>query len=207
MPARPTAAECDALVRQEVALAVAVRAALGSPIAATLAAARAAAMDPDADLVSYGIPLTQAEVGMLAAAGVATDPVTVMVDWTAEHPEVFSAPRLEGGVLIVSVRVPDQDVLAQTRCFEAGWLLDRVRYVTAPAATRAELDALLARVVADRNVLMREGIQFTTAWTDETTGVVVVGVKTLTPAIAARLIAKYGPFVKPIQHDGFTQID
>jgi hypothetical protein len=96
-------------------------------------------------------------------------------------------------------------ILRLERCFESGSLVDRVQYVTAPTATRGELEALLARVAADRGELLGDGIEFTTAWTDETAGVVVVGVKTMTPAIAARLIATYGAFVKPVQHDGFTQ--
>ena len=207
MPVRPAAADCDALVRREVGVAVAARAALGSTIAATLQAATDAADDPDADLLSYGIPLTQTEVKLLTAAGVWPDPVSVIAYWTATHPMNFSAPNLSGGTLTVTVRKSEAGILAETRCFESGSILDRVRYVTAPTATRSELDALLARIAADRNALRAQGVEITTAWTDETTGVVVVGVKTMTVGIAAKLIAAYGPFVEPVQHDGFIRTD
>lgn len=207
VPPRPQDSVCEAIVRHEIAIAIAVRAQMGGVIAATRDAAMSAADDEGADVTSYGIPLTAAELKALRAAGVPPDPQSVMTAWVAAHENVFGSPHLVGRALIVAVRNVDPTVLEQTRCFEVGHLRDEVTYESAPVMTRAALDALLARVVSDREMLMREDIEFTTAWTDEVRGVVVIGVRNLSPAVASALVARYGPFVQPVEHEGFSPAD
>lgn len=83
VPPRPQDTVCDQIVRHEVEIAMAVRARMGGIIGSTLEAVMAAANDETANLTTYGIPLTAAEVIALGAAGVSPDPVTVMTLWTA----------------------------------------------------------------------------------------------------------------------------
>lgn len=94
--------------------------------------------------------------------------------------------------------------LRTARCLEVGDAIGRVRYETASAST-AELDALLARVVADLDLLRDAGVDPTTVWTDATNGTVVVGLTAPTPEAVAILTERYGSRIRVVEHGGFHQ--
>lgn len=104
-----------------------------------------------------------------------------------------------------SPRRPAPIASSGCHCLEVGDAIGRVRYETAGAST-AELDALLARVVADLDLLRDAGVNTTTVWTDATNGTVVVGLLTPTPEAIAILTERYGPRIRVVEHGGFHQV-
>lgn len=202
MPARPDARTCEELARADIEMAVRVRQSLGlEGVDATAGAAIAAA---DAD-ISQGIPLLAAELDRIRAAGIQTvDSATLFAGLVGAHPGAFGDVWLDNGTILVSILREEPDLMALARCLERGAHLNRVRYVAA-SHTTADLDEVLRRIVADRDQLLDEGIEFTTAWTDPTTGTVVVGVRNVSQDIERTLMVRYGAMVRVIEHGGFQQ--
>lgn len=204
MPARPSAEQCDPEIRQAISTAVAVRATWNLPdVPATGAAAQTAADAPDSTWADYGVPLLPSERSSLADRRISPDPVGLLAAWVNTHSDSFGAIVDGSGGVVVNVDTSDERLLQTTRCFESGSLVGSVRYIRSALSTK-ELDALLAQVVRDRDLLLRDGITMTATWTDGATGTVVIGVAEVTPAIVAKVRARYGPFVRVQQSGSFS---
>lgn len=153
----------------------------------------------------FGVPLTTAEIESLRAAGsTAPDPAALLAGLAYAHPDTFAGVRIDDGVTVVQVLRIDEMRLRTARCLEVGDAIGRVRYETAGVST-AELDALLARVVADMDLLRDIGVEPTTVWTDATNGTVVVGLAVPTPEAVTILTERYGPRIRVVEHGGFRQ--
>lgn len=191
------------LLADDIEAQVQVRAAFGvEGVPATKEAVAAAA---GGDRV-FGVPLTPAELKSLRASGSAEPEHAELLSGLAyAHPDTFAGVRIDNGVIVVQVRRIDVVRLRTARCLEVGDSIGRVRYETAGAST-AELDALLARVVADLDLLRDVGVDPTTVWTDATNGTVVVGLLTPTPEAIAILTERYGSRIRVVEHGGFRQV-
>lgn len=202
VPPRPTDSECAKLIRADHSTAAMIRATMGiEGIGDTIGAAEQAASDPAADVSTYGIPLTPAEVKLARAASRRPDATVGPAGLVASHHEALNALWLEGEALVISVLEPNPDVLRLARCLEIGEHQNRIHYVTA-GVPAAELAALSDRIMDDRDILADEGIEITVAGSDPATETVMVGVRTLTKEINRRLVERYGTVLDVIQTDG-----
>ncbi len=202
MPERPSPDVCADLLRADTMTAIQVRLALGvDGIEGTLDAANQAAADPASTLTDYGIPLTAAERALAHDALGVPETFTGLSGLVAAYPTDLASLWLEGGSPVLSVLRPDPAVLLLARCLERDRIVGTVRYVTAgiPPAT---LDALTDRISADLPALARDGIEVTIVSSDPTTETVEIGVRALTPAIRATLVARYGTVVRVIESPG-----
>jgi hypothetical protein len=189
---RPSVADCQLRLRSDLVAAARIRKSLQTPgIAADDAAIRAAAADPDADLVRIGVPLTARELQALQASGMALDPGTALSYWTR-----VGAPELFGGIwveppgsnqMVVAVVDGDPQALALARCLEEAG----VRYVWS-AISYAAGEALKDRIAADIHGLLATGVEVNTVDYDELRGVVTVGVTRVTPGLQAQFVERYG---------------
>lgn len=201
VPARPTDAACDALIRADTDTALRVRTMIGfDGISATAEAVAIAAADPAADIDLYGVPMTEREVAALREAGI-EEPTVALAALVTAHPDSFGTLWIDGATVVISVGSPDEALLRAARCLERGHLAGGVRYVTAGVPI-AELNALTDRISEDRNALAREGIEVTIVGSDPVTETVEVGVRVLTLEIADRLVARYGTVVRVVQSFG-----
>lgn len=202
VPARPSASECATRVRDDHATAAMVRAAMGvDGIDDTDVAVGLAASDPAADLSLFGIPLTPAEAELARAASRPPDATVGPAGLVAAHPEALNAMWLDAGVIVISVLVPDPEVLRLARCLEIGGQQNRIRYVAA-GVSAAELAGLSDRIMGDRDSLADEGIEITITGSDPETETVMVGVKRLTEDIRTRLLDHYGTVLNVVETDG-----
>jgi hypothetical protein len=167
----------------------------------TQAAAEQAAADPAADMVTYGIPLTPVEAELARASIPEANALSGPAGLVSAYPDKFGSLWLDGGTLVISVLVPDQDLLRLARCLERPAFRDRVRYVSA-GVSAAELSALADRISAERAMLADGGIDVTIVGSDPPTETVEVGVRVLTPEIQAHIIERYGTVIHVVQSLG-----
>lgn len=202
VPARPSDADCVALIRGEQRVSVSVRAALGvDGVDDTAEAAERAAADPDADYAVLGIPLTAEEVDQIRSSSDAPGATVGLAGLIAARPELMGTLWLEGGTLVVTILSPESTALRLARCLERGEFIGTVRYVTA-GTPPADLAALGERINSERSVLARDGIDVTVIETDLATETVMVGVTSRTPEIEARLVERYGSVVRVVEVSG-----
>jgi hypothetical protein len=191
--------QCDERLRADLDLAASVRAAIGiDGVDDTIEAARVAANDPDADTSRYGIPITQGELALVDQSGAGDDATVGLAGLTAARPDVFNALWWEADQLTVSVLRADTLLLEEARCLERVGADGGVRYVTAGIPVD-ELNALGDRINADRDDLLREGIEVTIVAADPTTETVQVGLQDVADDVVARLVERYGNVVQVVQ--------
>jgi hypothetical protein len=193
---KPTADACQQRLRSEQVAAARIRTELGvDGVSAEPVAVKAAAADPTTDLTMLGIPLTAAEMQAIRTSGTAMDPATPLGFWVnAGAPERFGGIWIDppgSNRYVVAVVGGDLDTLALTRCVEA----PDTRYVWA-TVSKADGEAVKDRIGADMDAWRGHGVLVNSVDYDETTGAVVVGVTTVTDALAQEFQATYGPLVR-----------
>jgi hypothetical protein len=193
---KPSPTECDRILRADVQAAIRIRESLQvAGVPSSVAAAQAAAADPEADLSAFGVPFLGTELHAIRDSGLVLDAATALAYWVSVGaPERFGGIWMDppaSGRYVVSIVGPDEDTLRLARCLEQA----DTRYVVAGLSLAAG-NALKDRIAADSRSLEAEGIRVTLVDFDETRGVVVIGVMGLTEGIRRALSARYGPWVR-----------
>jgi hypothetical protein len=201
---KPDPGACQDRIRSDIGAAVRIRASLGfAPgVGATEVAARAAAADPTSDTATIGVPLTLAELAAIRGNGMAFDPWSAVSEWVeAGAPERFGGMWLDGSTVFVTVVNGDPASLALARCVEP----PATRYLWADIS-QAEGTATNDRIGADIRALRASGVAVNMTYYDVKTGLVNVGVTTVTPQIQALMRDRYGPRVVVTQAGPITPL-
>jgi hypothetical protein len=194
--AKPDAATCERMIRDDRGAARKIRAAvtLNGPdrLASDPATVDAVANDPAAAISpALGIPLTRAEAALVRAEGSSDwTPLAVWVNDGA--PERFGGYWIDrtGGRAWRTVAIPPADTatIALARCFERDV---PIHYVQA-AITLSALEAIQARIYADRDWLAEQGMGLMSLGRREDLGRITVGVEKPTPAVERFYRLRYG---------------
>jgi hypothetical protein len=193
---KPSPGACQQRLRSEQVAAARIRTELmAEGVSAEALAVKAAAADPTSDLTTLGIPLTAAEIQAIRRSGLAMDAATPIAFWvSAGAPERFGGIWIDppgSNRYVVAVVNGDPDSLGLARCVEA----PDTRYVWAMVSS-ADGEALKDRISADIEAWRGRGVPVNFVDYDETKGVVVVGVTTVTDSLVLEFRAKYGPLVQ-----------
>jgi hypothetical protein len=193
---KPAAHACQQRLRSEQVAAARIRTELRVDGVSTEAVAiKAAAADPTSDLTMLGIPLTAAEAQAIRRSGTAIDPGTPLAFWVnAGAPERFGGIWIDppgSNRYVAAVVGGDPDTLALARCVEG----PDARYVWA-TVSMADGQAVADRIGADMQGWRARGVPVNLVDYDETKGVVVVGVTTVTDALVQQFQSQYGPLVR-----------
>jgi hypothetical protein len=199
---KPDPGACQDRIRSDIGAAVRIRASFGfAPgVAATEVAARAAAADPTSDTATIGVPLTSAELTAIRTNGLAFDPWSAVSEWVESGaPERFGGMWLDGSTVFVAVVNGNPASLALARCIEP----PATRHVWADIS-QAEGTAIQGRIDVDMQALRSSGVAVNMTYYDVKTGLVNVGVTTVTPEIQALIRDRYGPRVVVTQAGPIT---
>jgi hypothetical protein len=193
---KPAAETCQQRLRSEQVAAARIRSELRiDGVSPEPVAVKTAAADPTSDLTMLGIPLTAAEMQAIRTSGMATDPATPLGFWVnAGAPERFGGIWIDppgSNRYVIAVVGGDPDSLGLVRCVEA----PDTRFVWA-TVSKADGQAVADRIAADIGMWRARGVPLNLVDYDETKGIVVVGVTTVTDALVRQFQAVYGPLVR-----------
>jgi hypothetical protein len=204
MPPRLTDAACGDLVRDDPSTMADARSWLATSTGASLDvsfdAALAAARDPEADLFTYGIPFTRAEMAALRTAGVEPDPLIPISTRQGMDGILYAGIDASSGRLVVAMG-DDEPALRRIQCFEPMAVRGTVQYVT-DHASPATARRAMARIRSQLAQLRSSGIPVTEVWLGDDPPHVVVEIKPFTQGAGQELIERYGGVIEVTTDNG-----